>query len=198
MLKKAFAFNPGTFEMKHWLIKIILIIGCSLILPACAFVPYRGYVVDADTKEPVKDVVVFVKFVSAGFPGGGRYVSNASECLSDEKGYFSLPDKWPFNPFTSDDITIFKSGYVPIPGRWDQLKDLTYEPYIVNAKVVWKVEYGKPYILLKKASMNREKRLDDIRGIYTSGVPTEKRKLLDNEIQKEYELFLPCKRDKTC
>lgn len=187
--------------MRLWLIKMALAIGCVFVLPACALVPYRGYVVDAETKEPVKDAVVFIEFDSVGL-GGGSFYGNAAEGLTDEKGYFSVPYKgWSFNPWrmlwTDTLVTFFKSGYEPPVGSsWGAL--MKYEWGYPKGTLLWKIENGKPFILLKKASTDREKRLSDLHSIHTSGVPPEKRQLLENEIQKELEILYPCLKEKTC
>jgi len=180
--------------------------GCVFILPACALVPYRGYVVDSETKAPVKDVVVFIEFIAPNsFLAEGRSTVDASEGKTDEKGYFSVPDKgWSLNPwkmlFMSSDLTIFKSEYVPIQGTWSNLKDETYEPYISKAKVVWKVEYGKPYIVLRKYK-NLEEMVNDrtYHGIMKetiqpgSDVKGETWKFLGEELNKEHKMLFPYK-----
>lgn len=190
------------FKKKLFLMIGVVLFGFLVTLPRCAVFTFKGYVVDAETREPLKDVVVLVEFDAVN-PGGVSFYVDTHEGLTDEKGHFSIISKTKrllFNlyPFGRNEFYIFKSGYVVIPGSWDNFYDLSYEPDISNYKVIWKVEHGQPYILLKKASMDREKRLQAVQSIHISEAPPERRKLMDHEIQKEYEIFIPCIKEKTC
>jgi hypothetical protein len=187
--------------MKRWLIINLSVLVYLLALSSVDVIAaYKGWVVDAETKEPVEGVVVFIEFVAPTLLGAGYYV-DAAEARTDDKGYFAVPDKgWSFNlwqmVWTDTLVTIFKSGYEPIKGSsWGAMKSREWGA--PKGTIVWKIEYGRPYILLKKANPDLKKRLSNFEGLNPGG-PQEKRKQLDNEIQKEYEILLPCKKEKTC
>ncbi|MFQ5598533.1 MAG: carboxypeptidase-like regulatory domain-containing protein [Nitrospiria bacterium] len=151
---------------------------------------YEGRVVDAETKEPVAGVVVLMEWSTLEFNlmPHNHVFAEAHETLTDEEGRFSLPRYWSFNPwkllFTDNILTIFKSGYAPITGgAWWTL--LEYEWGADKGKFIWKIEDGKPVLLLKKAS-DREQRLRNMRRVRRS--PT-KEDLMTKEINKEREFF---------
>lgn len=183
-------------------IGIAVILACLLALPvANAIAGYKGWILDAETKEPVEGAVVFIEFDSVGFPGGGSYYVNATEVRSDDKGYFSLPFKgWSFNLFgmlfTRPQVTIFRSGYKPIIGNWGNFLDVNWGEGSSMGKPILKVEYGKPYILLKKYKSLEEMIKDRLNGFILkqdmspgSDVKPEKWKLLQEELNKEHELL---------
>lgn len=184
----------------------MLIGGCySAVTLNGALTKYSGYVVDEETKEPVKDVVVFIDFIAPNsFLAEGRRTVDVTEGLTDENGFFSLSNKgWSFNPwqmlYTTNDFTIFKSGYLPISGSsWRQILHEFPSTYVWSTKelfyYIWKVENRRPFILLKNANPDREKRLSDFRSVYCSFSP-EKVKLLDKECQKEYDILFPSRKN---
>ncbi|MFQ5598531.1 MAG: carboxypeptidase-like regulatory domain-containing protein [Nitrospiria bacterium] len=162
---------------------------------------YEGRVVDAETKEPVAGVVVFMEWSTLEFNlmPHNRVYAEAHETLTDEEGRFSLQKYWSFNPwkllFTGNQLTIFKSGYEPLwGGSWETLvRDEWFEE---KGTFIWKVEDGKPVLLLRRA-LDIEKRHMDI-GRVGPNVPDDKMKLLRVEMDKEYEIIHQYKRNLKC
>ncbi|KUG23357.1 hypothetical protein ASZ90_006849 [hydrocarbon metagenome] len=82
---------------------------------------FRGRVIDAQTRQPIKDAVVVVLYYKYefGWPGGGSSVPmNAKETLTDNKGEFYFPSyKTMISPLSGGsyaDFIIFKPGYKAI------------------------------------------------------------------------------------
>ncbi len=83
---------------------------------------YRGRIIDADTKKPIKGVVVvavYYKYALVGFPPSLEFFQ-AQEALTDEKGEFVIPALSSFlNPFFMENqvrFIIYKAGYKSYPG----------------------------------------------------------------------------------
>lgn len=84
--------------------------------------PYRGRVVDAETKEPLVGAVVLMSWYRMA-PGLGHASSSfvdAEETLTDERGEFVVGKNPPINlmPLTwlsTPDLTIFQPGYGYFP-----------------------------------------------------------------------------------
>ena len=83
--------------------------------------PWRGTIVDAETKQPLEGVVVFAlwneRYGSIGGYAGGGYC-DSEEVVTGADGRFTIRRlKRSFNPFSiiqGPDFTIYKPGY----GRW--------------------------------------------------------------------------------
>jgi hypothetical protein len=163
----------------------------------------KGWVVDAETKTPVPGVVIFLEYLQVNsLLGEGRHTVAAAEGVTDEQGYFSVPDNgWAINwqMFWATDklVTVFKSGYKPISSSsWGSLID--HDGGMPPGTYIWKFKYGKPYILLKRYK-NLEEMIKDRRDRTTtteeispgSDVKLEKWKLLREELSKEYKLLFP-------
>jgi hypothetical protein len=104
------------------------IITLSTMLSGCGSLgrldrgPFRGQIVDADTKAPLVDaVVVLVWYWSPpiGGPGGpGTYFQDAQEAVTDSQGEFFIPGLNHYRPFwrvAGPAIAIFKPGYWSYP-----------------------------------------------------------------------------------
>ncbi len=86
----------------------------------CYLSPYKGKVIDADTKKPIEGAVVLVIYFveSPGIAGSNFIQENAQETLTDENGEFNITGKiawfekgvWP-----EGGVTIFKPGYGLFP-----------------------------------------------------------------------------------
>ncbi len=150
------------------------------------FGPYRGKVVDADTKEPIDGVVVLVEWSQphAQILKGGTTFIDAQETVTDTNGEFYISGIWVFNPLrriTVDmTIHIYKSGYQAIGGgAWRKWK--TFDASLED---VLTVEDGKPIFLLKRlTTIEERRRFATPTQPYL--VPSEKMKLLIHEINKE-------------
>ncbi len=85
---------------------------------------YKGRILDAETKEPIKDAVVVAIYhyepIICGPAGCSGGVQSVKETLTDEKGEFYLyPYLTLFNPFTvmgKTKFIIYKPGYGGYPG----------------------------------------------------------------------------------
>jgi hypothetical protein len=174
--------------VNRWTIAGLLCFLCALgTAPADA--KYEGQIVDAETKEPIVGVVVFMQW-SQGHPLSEVSVfADAFETLTDEQGRFSLPRYWSWNPWKmawthSDNIIIFKSGYVPIVEWWGRLTARKGDK--PESKDVLDNARGKPVIILRKASDDWRQRDSDYGMVSPSaGVPAEKMRLLQQESDKE-------------
>lgn len=136
--------------------KILLLIVLSIyVLPG--FCSYNGYVVDKETKEPIEGTVVSIEFLNPQFLGGS-YAAGAAEDVTDKNGYFSVPFRgFSFNPFgmllRDNLVTVFKSEYEPVSTlAWYHFfpRQIYSNGPKVPSEYTWKVEHGKPYILLHK------------------------------------------------
>ena len=154
------------------------------------FGPYKGKVVDAETKEPIEEAVAMVYWNKRHFFAGSTVI-DYQETLTDKNGDFSLPGIWVLNPWkrlTSDAIlTIYKSGYHSIStGIWKDWDEFTPETDVD----VLKLEDGKPVIILKKMT-TEERKQSSISDPTRGDIPREKKKLLLQEIDKDYGFKYP-------
>lgn len=156
------------------------------------FGPYRGKIVDAETKEPIEGAVIFIEWVKLHAFGGSTFI-DGQETLSDKNGEFYISGIWAFNPWkrlTSEAImTIYKSSYQGIvTGAWKKWKE--FSPPL---EYVLKVEDGKPVFLMKRLTIEERKQAP----LFPDPVPTtpdEKKRLLLQEMEKDYEFKYPSKR----
>lgn len=180
--------------MGRWIIVLVLalliLIGGNV--EASYRGPFEGWIVDANTKEPVEGVVVSIEWVQDHINSGGTHVETA-ETLTDEKGHFYIPGWWSFNPWknfmTYALPTFFKSGYEPIVGGpWDAFLEIEWGA--PKGTFIWKIQKGRPVILFHKASTDLEERR---RSSGRVGTPEdgEKMKLLRKEMDKEHNLLFP-------
>ena len=104
-------------------IAISLLALTIFTLPASAAGPWKGKVIDTETKEPIEGAVVLAVWDrNYRTPtGGSSYFYEAKEVLTDKDGKFEIPSYTPINllpiisyiegPF----LTIFKPGYGSFP-----------------------------------------------------------------------------------
>jgi len=87
--------------------------------------PWKGKIIDIETKEPLEGAVVVAVWMRAyRTPAGDNtYFYNAREVLTDKEGRFEIPSYRPINllPIISyirePEFTIFKPGYLCLSGR---------------------------------------------------------------------------------
>ncbi|MBI5695883.1 MAG: hypothetical protein HZC51_09135 [Nitrospirae bacterium] len=106
--------------------KLLVILPFLIVLPIlyafCGFGPWKGRVVDAETKKPIEGAVVVAVF-DKGSIGLGEYVEqfhDAIETVTDKDGYWEMPRYHVipvpfFREFRSPAFTIFKPGYGSYP-----------------------------------------------------------------------------------
>lgn len=183
--------------MKYKIIGIVLI---SWLLAVCSyniakageFGPLQGKIVDADTKEPIEGVVVFVQWRETHLWAGSTFI-DVQETLTDKDGKFYLSGIWVLNPWKRIGVDtimiIYKSGYRAIStGVIENWRDIKPDP---NLEYVLKLEDGKPVIMLKKLTAE-ERKQESIPT--TPNIPEDKMKLLTEEVNKEYEFKYPTRR----
>lgn len=95
---------------------------------------FRGKIIDAGTKEPINGVVVSIFYEAhlMGPAGGGTYIINVKEMLTDKKGEFYIPSYTtliqPLSIEAEVDFIIYKPAYGSFP------KDHTF--------VIWALSKG--------------------------------------------------------
>jgi hypothetical protein len=142
--------------------RVLLVLLCSLVGASSAsafFKPYRGKVIDADTKEPIEGAVVVAVWTREAptFPTGEDVVfKKARETVTDKNGEFSIK---PYHHYSLRPLSklwlrwiIFKPGYASFaPGRYPQ-----------HPKVKWQLESDRlfrPYTVIEipKLKIKEEK-----------------------------------------
>jgi hypothetical protein len=140
--------------------------------------PYEGRVIDAETEEPIKGVVVLGTWSAEIItPGGATHnFHDAQETTTDKNGEFSVEGLGLkiLSNVTPMDILIFKAGYEYESGSWSSLKKYA-------RKIKW--EGSKAIIPLKKLTMEDRKRQGS--PDFSSKIPGNKMKLMLAEINKD-------------
>ncbi len=85
--------------------------------------PYKGRIIDADTRQPIEGVVVlgvWYKEYAIGATGGSEFY-DAEETVTDKNGDFKIKGKGLllFSFVGPVDLTIFKAGYKYVRGGWE-------------------------------------------------------------------------------
>jgi hypothetical protein len=179
-----------------------------LIASGCAFAtridgPYRGRVIDADTREPIEGVVVLGVW-DREYPGAGGAVHqyyDAMETVTDKNGDFEIKGLGllVMSNIIPMDVLIFKAGYEHIGrGSWKGIKrrgwkgdEESYDPVknikvhreVYDPKIKVKWEGDKAIIPLKKLTM--EERRKNIPPPPPSEAPKEKVILMLKEMDKD-------------
>lgn len=106
---------------RYWLtiLIIILIVVLANYKATLAAGPWRGKIIDIETKEPLEGAVVVAVWerVYRTPTGDSSYFYEAKEILTDKEGKFEIPSYTPINllPIISymsgPEFTIFKPGY---------------------------------------------------------------------------------------
>ncbi|MBI2411993.1 MAG: carboxypeptidase regulatory-like domain-containing protein [Deltaproteobacteria bacterium] len=110
--------------MKKLLIPLFAILALAFVsVQSFAAGPWKGRVIDAETKEPLEGAVVLAIWDRAyRTPNGdSSYFYNSKEVLTDKDGRFEIPSYRPMNFFPiisyirGPYFTIFKPGYGNFP-----------------------------------------------------------------------------------
>jgi len=169
---------------------LVLTLGCFRAFPAKSGGAYRGKIVEAETREPIEGVIILGIWFARGMGNGVYY--DAHETVTDKKGdFWILPPAASLTGIVLDgrllepmSIVIFKAGYEHLGLMpWDSFKEDT----ILKERIKW--EGTKPIIPLRKLTPEERTRKPNDPYI-DSSIPKEKRKLMDQEIDKEYQVFL--------
>jgi hypothetical protein len=105
--------------------RIAALLAAALLCASCANT-YRGaaiegWVVDADTKQPLEGVIVVImwELEHGGFHPGQAGALFRREAVTDSKGHFGFPAWGPLKPkdaflsYSAPYIALFKRGYLP-------------------------------------------------------------------------------------
>src|SRR4030066_1175644 len=106
--------------MRKFLISVLtsfFIFNCGVALAAG---PWKGRIIDIETKEPIEGAVVLAVWQRAYITpaGDNTYFYNAKEVLTDKEGRYEIPSYRPINllPLISyirePEFTIFNPGYL--------------------------------------------------------------------------------------
>jgi len=163
---------------------------------ASEFGPFIGRIIDADTKEPIEGVVVLIEWRESHMFAGSTFY-DARETLTDKKGDFYIPRIWVFNPLVwlraEADVIIYKSGYgatdgIEIHGHWESFLEMEWGA--PRGTYIFKFDDGIPVIKLKKLTIE-ERKQSSLSDPTSGDIPREKKKLLLQEIDKDYGFKYP-------
>jgi hypothetical protein len=123
---EAYVRDIGSF-MTHILVLAFLIVEACAADPSDTLKPgpWKGRIVDIETKEPIEGAVVVAVWERVyGTPAGpNSYFYEAKEVVTDKEGRFEIPAYRPINllPLISSmrgpAFTIFKPGYLSLSNR---------------------------------------------------------------------------------
>jgi len=164
---------------------LLLLVVITCVCTGCVSLaridgPYRGKVIDAETKQPLEGVVVHGTWYTVMGTVGGASSDwyDSAETLTDKNGEFSISGQGLllFTRIEEMDLTIFKAGYEQFrPNPWSGLKGKW-----PHDEVIWDGNY--PTFRLKKLSMEERKN----RGVtFPTSAPYKKMRLLIIERNKE-------------
>jgi hypothetical protein len=116
----------------HQKLFILFLIGL-LVLPASseAAGPWKGRVIDQETKKPIEGaVVLMVWYKHHGIMDQTRTYHDSEEVVTDAEGRFAIASRWYWSIFVftqRPEIYVFKGGY----GQWriQDYGDYTEEKY---------------------------------------------------------------------
>ena len=164
--------------MRIW----VVVLCCHLILLTSSYAaridgPYRGRVIDADTREPIEGVVVLGTWdrETPTVAGATHQYYDAMETVTDKNGEFEIKGLGVLlmSNIIPMEVLIFKAGYEYEGGGWRPGNSF-YE------KLTWDGKRG--IIPLRKLTMEeRRKQGPPSR----PSIPIERMKLLTEEINKE-------------
>lgn len=170
-------------------IRVISIIFLVLISAGCSFLvsyesPYKGRVIDAETKQPIEGVVVLGVWYSesptiAGVVG--KYF-DAKETVTDKTGEFELSGQGlrVFSNLSGMHVLIFKAGYKYIGmGPWESFK---LDPMFEN-EIAW--EGNKVIVSLRKLTKEERNSSITFPSTPTGEAPLNKIRLMLKEINRE-------------
>jgi hypothetical protein len=201
--------NREKKEMKKLLITTILFVVTMTVFASCYASrvdgPYRGRVIDADTRKPIQGVVVLGTWYKVTVtPGGGvsRYY-DAAETVTDKNGEFEVKGLGLLRLRNIEPmhVLIFKAGYEYIgSGAWVGLRSVgwegreeIYDPRLKRKvsmpvfdqkrKVTW--DGDRAIIPLRKVTMEERKKDPLYPPMPPSESPLRKVALMIREINKD-------------
>jgi hypothetical protein len=175
-----------------------LVVGALPAVAAFAAGPYRGRVIDAETKEPLAGAVVLVYWIrNAPAIGHGPAQSflGAEEALTDDRGEFIVGENPPSNwiPLTwrsPPNLIIFQPGYGYFPRHFATTPSLPPTGFEGLLEIMEK----QPVIFELPRLTRREDRLRAARAVNPLVIPKDKIpnfiRMIDAELRT-----LPLRRD---
>lgn len=152
--------------------------------------PWRAQVVDAETGEPLKGMIVVAYWSKMTRGPGGASASfyDAEEVVTGPDGHFTIATRWTFtlNPFThveGPEVKIFKPGY----GRW-RIKDWEKKPKAWEELTAGEVLEKEGIVIELPPLKTREERLEFLSTPSRSPsarVPPERTKRFDEAVREE-------------
>jgi hypothetical protein len=143
-------------------LKVVLFLLLVVISVACSPIrydgPYKGRVIDAETRQPIESAVVLgVWYKELPSPGGsvGSYF-DAQETLTDKNGDFELKGQGLqiLSTVSGMHVLIFKAGYEYVGmGMWESLK---IDGGLMHNKAAW--EGDRAIIPIRKLTMEERKK----------------------------------------
>lgn len=136
--------------------------------------PWRGKVIDAETKQPIEGaavVALWYKEFDLSPAGGNKTYLDAQETVTDKNGDFEIPSKYFVSiPFIREvwppEFTIFKPGYGSFPSSQKSPIE-TPEDYFLNKRGIVEL----PRLTRRDERLNS---LDDATGLIIIEVPRKK------------------------
>ena len=165
---------------------IVIILAVILFIIFCPFAylsPFKGKVIDADTKKPIEGAVVLVVYRREvlSIAGSNTYPADVQETLVDSNGEFKIPwrirwfgkaKRWP-----EANVIIFKPGY----GRFPNHK----RSEAMGENKSW--PSPRKYIVYKIPKLNTiaERKENVIFGRPYDEIPYQRRKIFFKKINEE-------------
>ena len=159
-----------------WVMTIALVLSSGLVSLALADGPYRGRVIDAETKEPIEGAAVVAVWIREVFAiiQSNQHFAYAHEVLTNENGEFEMPGlPW------SRRATLFLNPF-------DWLDRGQPEFYILKPGYGWYPQY---HVSPPKGS--RQEVLANFNNFLTIELPPRKLSQLTEEELAEAKLRLP-------
>ena len=103
---------------------VFMMAGCGgrfVPIPYRSLAPFKGKVVDTDTKEPIDEAAVLAVYyvTEASIMGSNSYVVDGQDTVTDKNGEFKLPRKRRWfvlqRGYPRGKLIIFKPGYGAFP-----------------------------------------------------------------------------------
>ena len=171
-----------------------LVVAACLATDAFAAGPYRGRVVDAETKDPLVGAAVLVYWIRNA-PGIGHGPAEsflgAEEALTDERGEFIVgknpPSNWiPFTWRSLPKLIIFQPGYGYFPRHFAT----TPPPPPTGFEGLLKIMEERPVVFELPRLTEREDRLREALTVNPLVIPSHKIpnfvRILDEEVRASH------------
>lgn len=162
-------------------LSLLIVTGCGVFYPLYAAGPYKGKVIDTETKEPLEGAVVLAVWNKEYPSVGGRvaYFLDSEEVLTDSNGRFVVGKYPPVTLslafVTGPRIIIYHPGYA----SYGIYPDYRVSPKVqaVSTDTVLRM-MEKEELTFELPRLTREERLYLVRSVDDPDVPGEKKRNL--------------------